>query len=122
MTLQFVGVTARIKILERIFHPGPADVDSTIQSPGFPSQVDGLSINVEAAHNTIKVVPADHGLLLFLAPDNRLVGYTVCHFGGRSSAYWWSRAGALLMRLGHKVIYVAHGGFLYVDGFLWFLG
>ena len=26
-----------------------------------------------------------------------------------------------MMRLGHKVIFVAHGGFLYVDDFLWLL-
>ena len=115
------GVTGRIKILERIFHPGPADVDSTVRSPGFPPHVDGLSIDVEAAHNTIKVVPADQGLLLFLAPDDRLVGFTVCHFGERSSAYWWARMGAVLMRQGHQTIFVAHGGFLYVDDFLWLL-
>ena len=64
---------------------------------------------------------ADQGLLLFRAPDGRLVGYVVCHFGGRSSAYWWSRLGALLIRLGHTVLYVGHAGFLYVDDFLWLL-
>lgn len=115
------GVTGRIKIMERIYHPGPDDVDSAVQSPTAPRELCGLSIDVEAAHNTIKVIESDHGLLLFRAPDGRLVGFTVCHFGGKSSAYWWSCLAALLIRLGHKVLYVAHAGFIYVDDFLWLL-
>lgn len=102
------GVTARIRILERIYHPGPADVDAAVQNPSLPQKVAGLSIDVEAAHNMIKVIPANHGLLLFLVPDKRLVGFTVCHFGGRSTAYLLARIGALLVRLGHKVLFVAH--------------
>ena len=115
------GVTGRIQLRERIYLPVPEDVDSTMLNQCRPQHLNGFSIDVEAAHNTVRVMDEDHGLLLFMAPDGRLVGFTVCHFGGRSSAYWWSRVGALLMRLGHRIIYVSHAGFLYVDDFLWLL-
>ena len=52
---------------------------------------------------------------------NRTFHYQVCHFGGRFSAYWWSRVAALLIRLLHHSVFTKHGGWIYVDDFLWAL-
>ena len=41
------------------------------------------------------------------------------NFGSKFSAYWWSRVGALFLRLGHLLLFVPHTGFLYADDWLW---
>ena len=45
--------------------------------------------------------------------------YLVNHFGASWSAYWWSRLGALILRLAHFTIRHQHLGAIYVDDFLW---
>lgn len=44
--------------------------------------------------------------------------YKVCPFGGVFSAHWWSRLGGFLLRLFHRMIWIADAGMLYVDGFI----
>ena len=50
--------------------------------------------------------------------QQQLYYYVVCHFGGRWSAYWWSRVGGMLMRMCHRLLFVEHQGHIYVDEFL----
>ena len=78
----------------------------------------GFSADVRKTHKRLKVAEEERGLLLFILMG-QIFFYKVCHFGGSFSAYWWSRVGALLLRLAHRLVWVSHTGFLYVDDFLW---
>ncbi len=57
----------------------------------------GLTIDVRKAHKSLRLHPAEWGLMFF-AFQAALYFYKVCHFGGRWSDYWWKRMGARLHR------------------------
>ena len=82
----------------------------------------GFTLDVKAAHKRVKVHPSEQGLLLFRV-KGRTFFYQVCHFGGKFSAYWWSRVAALLIRVLHHSIYIKHGegGLICADDFIWAL-
>ena len=88
------GANPGCAIQEKTFLHGPADVAMTA-----PDDIDnrdqvGLVIDVEG-HNTLRVHEQDCGQLLFQVDGLGLLGYTVCHFGGKWSAYWWACFGGL---------------------------
>ena len=62
-----------------------------------------LALDFKAAHRTVKVEKQEQGTLLFEV-DNTLHYYTVCHFGAKFSAYWWSRLGGMLTRIAHDLL------------------
>ena len=77
-----------------------------------------LALDFKAAHKTVKVKPSEQGTLLFEV-EGKLFHYTVCHFGAKFSAYWWSRLGARITRTAHKLLAEhPHCMWLYVDDLL----
>ena len=58
-------------------------------------------------------VEAQAGLLISFGS----IPAQLCHFEARFSAAW-SRMEAVLVRLCHQFLFIRHGGWLYVDDFL----
>ena len=119
------NVNPGVHVEEKVFLPTIRDANDASSDPSPTGEQEspdvewiGFSLDVRKAHKRIKVAVEDQGLLLF-AILGELFFYKVCHFGGAFSAYWWARVGALLIRLAHRLVYVCHTGFLYVDDFLW---
>ena len=67
----------------------------------------GLTIDVSKAHKRLRIREGEWDFYCssIWASSNH---YTVCHFGARFSAAWWSRMGAVLIRLCHKFLFVQH--------------
>ena len=80
------------------------------------AMVAAFSLDVKAAHKSIRVLPSERGLL-GIRVGNKLHFYKVCPFGASFSAYWFGRLGAFLVRVMH-FIYVPHFLALYVDDLL----
>ena len=79
-----------------------------------------FSMDVKNAHKSIRTAPDDIGFAVFHIMNQWFV-YLVNHFGAKWSAYWWSRLGALLMRVFHFILRHCHVGVVYVDDFLFLL-
>ena len=77
----------------------------------------GLTIDVSKAHKRLRIREDEWRLLLF-QHLRKFFHDTVCHLGARFSAAWWSRMGAVLIRICHQFLFIQHGGWLYVDDFL----
>ena len=77
-----------------------------------------LDISLCLFYKRIKLLPSEYGLNFF-SLDGQFYYYVVCHFGGKFSAFHWARFAAALHRLLHKLIRVWHGGWIYVDDWLW---
>ena len=107
------GVNPMTIIPEKTMVPGPYDVRHHIQPDPSKERV-ALVVDVSKAHKRVKLAKADRGLMLFEAA-NRLLEYAVCHFGGAFSDYWWKRVAALITDVTHLLLWVAHGGRVYVD-------
>ena len=103
-------------IQEHITYPRIQDVMQCID-PSVSQQSTLFNIDVKAAHKRIKVHPSDRGLLSFRAMS-KLFCYKVLHFGGSCSAYYWGRTSSLIMRICHRLLYLYHSGFVFVDDFL----
>lgn len=103
-------------IQEHITYPRIQDVMQCIGT-SVSQQSTLFNIDVKAAHKRIKVRRSDRGLLSFRAL-NRLFCYKVLHFGGSCSAYYWARTSSLILRLCHRLLYLYHSGFVFVDDFL----
>ena len=99
---------------ETMILPTVDDVRSTLQPSDCGSSWSGLSLDIQAAHKQIRLRESDRGLVMFQF-QSRYFAYRVAHFGGRFSAFWWSRMGALLLRLLHQVLGAPHKAWLYVD-------
>ena len=103
-------------IQEHITYPRIQDVRQCIGA-SVSQQSTLFNIDVKAAHKRIKVHHSNRGLLSFRALG-RLFCYRTLHFGGSCSAYYWARTSSLLMRLSHRILYLYHSGFVFVDDFL----
>ncbi|CAE7153437.1 unnamed protein product, partial [Symbiodinium necroappetens] len=68
----------------------------------------GFSLDIEAAHKTVRV---RDGTLRYLF-------YRVCPFGAVFSAHWFQRVSAFLIRMLHPFLYVRHSLFVYSDDLL----
>ena len=113
------GVNTKCRIHEKVFNPTLGDVKAAVEHRPSRS-LTPFVLDVSKAHKRIKVHPSEQGLLLFRVL-NQIFYYKVCHFGGKFSAYWWARKGALLHRCLHRLLYSAHYGWLYVDDWIWAL-
>ena len=67
---------------------------------GSTSELAGFSMDIRAAHKTVRVKPEEQGLLGFEAAGN-LWFYRVAPFGGSFGALWFQRVSAFLVRLCH---------------------
>ena len=74
-----------------------------------------LSLKATPAHKCIKVKPSERGLAAFTW-QGKAYRYKTCHFGATYSAYWWSRASAMIQRHIHILLFGYHRSFIYVDG------
>ena len=108
------GVNTRCVLPETMILPTVDDVKASFQPQEVGGTWTGLSLDIRAAHKQIRLLPQEQGLILFTF-QNRLFHYKVAHFGGRFSAFWWSRLGALLLRLLHRYLHQPHRAWLYVD-------
>ena len=115
------GVSTGITIEEKPQYPQAADVARTfeaLETPKADQDYVGFVMDVSKAHKRFVLKAEEQGLMMFQFLGV-LYHYVVCHFGGAFSAYWCARFLALLHRLLHLVVYVDHGGFIYVDDWLW---
>ena len=118
------GVNPGVVIREKPQNPTPKDValsfEPLTQLTQDRDNTDYIAFtaDVSKAHKRIRLHPEEQGLLLFQWMGI-LYHYKVCHFGGRFSGYWWARMGAYLHRMLHRIIFISHAGWLYVDDWLW---
>lgn len=99
---------------ETMILPTIDDVRATVDLKDTGGTWSALSLDIKAAHKQIRLLESNRGLVLFQF-QSRLFGYKVAHFGGRFSAFWWARLGALLLRLLHQFLEAPHNAWLYVD-------
>ena len=112
------NVNTRSAIKERVENPSLTTLRSSLAGYSTVSDLVGFSLDVKAAHKQVLVREAEQGLLMFRHND-KLYAYRSCHFGGKFSAYWWARVGALLHRLAHECVHINQIGLLFVDDWLW---
>ena len=91
------------RIPEHVALPSAHEVMKSFQHRDAYGNWIALALDFKAARKTIKVRPQEQGTLLFEI-DGALHHYTVCHFGAKVSAYWWSRLGVLLTRAAHDLL------------------
>ena len=108
------GVNQRCTLPETMVLPTVDDVRAAFHFQDVGTSFTGFSLDIQAAHKQIRLLPQDQGLVMF-SFQNRYFHYKVAHFGGRFSAFWWSRVGALLLRLLHQFLHTQHKAYLYVD-------
>ena len=112
------NANALCRIEERVELPGLRDVAAFLSR--YPEQSwSAFSLDISKAHKRVKVHPSERGLSLFSLRDpcgkQRWVVYHTCTFGCSWAAYWWSRVGAVFVRLGHQVLFHMHFLCMYVD-------
>lgn len=108
------GVNHRCRLPETMILPTVDDVRNSFSERDVGGNWLGFSLDIRAAHKQIRLLPEEQGLVIF-SFQSRFFYYKVAHFGGRFSAFWWSRLGALLLRVLHRFIHQQHRAFLYVD-------
>ena len=91
------------RIPEHVALPSAHEVMRSFQHGDAYREWIALALDFKAARKTVKVKPSEQGALL-VQVDQQLYCYTVCHFGAKFSAYWWSRLGALLTRAAHALL------------------
>ena len=96
-------VNGRCQLPERVALPTALDIRLATLNNDPRSAFVGAGLDFKAAHKQVKVRQEEHGLLMFRF-RGKLYHYVVCHFGGRFSAYWWERVGALLLRQCHELL------------------
>ena len=79
------------------------------------STLAAFSLDIKAAHKTIRVRAGEQGLLGVRMADKFLF-YSVCPFGATFSAYWFARLGGFMVRTLHLLLYISHTLALYVSG------
>ena len=84
---------------------------------GSACKLSAFSLDVKAAHNTMRVAESDQGLLGVQA-DGKHYFYSVCPFGAVFSALWFARLGSFFARSLHLLIYICRILLLYVDDLL----
>ena len=108
------GVNHRCALPETMILPTVDDVRNSFDTTDIGGSWLGFSLDIKAAHKQIRLHPDEQGLVIF-SFQGRFFHYKVAHFGGRFSAFWWSRLGALLLRLLHRALHWPHRAWLYVD-------
>ena len=110
------GLNSRCKIPELSTLPSAKDVIRCF--PICESQADlmGFSLDIKSALKRITIKDSEQGLVGFTL-DNKIFFYRVCPFQASFSAAWWSRLGAFFLRVFHRLIWLVHVAFLYVNDF-----
>ena len=110
------GLNSRCYIPEKSTLPSAKDVIRSYPIRETQNDLMGFSLDIKSAHKRVVLREAEQGLVGF-SMGNRIFFYRVCPFGASFSAAWWSRVGGFLLRVFHRLIWLAHVAFLYVDDF-----
>ena len=111
------GANSSCYIPERYSLPSLTSVMHSFPSRNCNSTLAGFSLDIKAAHKTIRVRHSEQGLLGVHMGDRHFF-YNVCPFGATFSAYWFARLGGFITRCFHILIYISHFLSLYVDDLL----
>ncbi|CAJ1356963.1 unnamed protein product [Effrenium voratum] len=114
------GTNQRCLIPDRCAVPSPKDVLRVFPLRENAEELWGFSLDIQAAHKRIRLLPAEQGLFGF-RHQGHLYFYRVTPFGATPSAHWWARAGALLLRIFQDLVFWKHASLLYVDDFLFMM-
>ena len=113
------GVNPQSQIPEKASLPTAKDVIRAYPLRQTNKSLSGVSFDVKSAHKQMAVHPRYRGFMCFQF-KGRIFYYKVCPFGAVVSAHFWSRLGGVFQRLFHRMIYLPHASFLYVDDLLMF--
>ena len=109
------GVSGRARFPNRMKHPRPSDMEEVLaRCAEQGGDWTAITVDVKAAHKTMKVEEGDGGLCFFQLAGV-LYRYLTCHFGASYSAFWWGRVSGALIRLLHIFLGVGHIAMTYVD-------
>ena len=112
------GVNPRCKVPEKSQLPTARDVLRSYPLRQSCKELSGVSFDVKSAHKQVAVNPKDRGYLCFQF-QGKIFFYKNCPFGAVVSAHFWSRLGGVYQRLFHRLCFLPHAAFLYVDDLLW---
>ena len=108
------GVNGAALIPERYMLPGFGDIRLAFPVRGCTDEIGGFSLDISAAHKTVRIVAEEQGLLGIEA-HGRFFFYVVAPFGGNFSALWWQRVAGFLIRTSHRLVFCSHILLMYVD-------
>ena len=108
------GVNGAALIPERYMLPGFGDIRLAFPVRGCKDEVGGFSLDISAAHKTVRIAAEEQGLLGIEA-NGRFFFYVVAPFGGNFSALWWQRVAGFLIRTSHRLVFCSHVLLMYVD-------
>ena len=114
------GANAASQVLEKVRNPSLHAVQRFLSCVDSTVSWSLCSFDVKGAHKLVLVREDEQGYSCFVL-DCVWYCYRSCYFGCKWAAYWFSRVGAWLVRMLHRVIWVKHGMFLFVDDGLEFL-
>ena len=117
------GTNPSCLIPETFALPSVDDVRECFPLRMHAGKLAGFALDVKSAHKTVRVRPADQGLLGVTLPSadglgSRYLFYQVCPFGANFSALWFQRLGSFFIRTLHLWIWLRHALLGYVDDFL----
>ena len=105
------------EIPEKQCYPSARDVLDSFPLRGPNCTQQAATFDVKSAHKRVVLKEGHRGLVGFQFRNN-LYFYRVCPFGASFSAFWWGRLGSWLIRTWHKLLWVRHSLYLFVDDFL----
>ena len=111
------GVTCHTKLPNKSPNPTLSDVRQCLPLSPAREDLTALVLDVSKAHRRIRIRPEDQGLLCF-RHRGKLYKSVTLNFGARASGHYWSRVAGLLVRLAHRLLFIAHSAFIYVDDIL----
>ena len=109
----YVPESYQLPLLESIRFSSPLRECSSV--------IGGFSLDIRAAHKTVRVRERDRGLLgvgLQNGDSYCFFFYKVCPFGATFSSHWFQRVSGFLVRFLHVLIWVRHMLMMYSDDLL----
>ncbi|CAE7206607.1 unnamed protein product [Symbiodinium sp. CCMP2592] len=116
------GVNSFCFLNERCCLPSLKDVRSAFPLRMNNEDLSAFSLDIRAAHKTIRIREKDRGLAGIKLEDGRHLWYRVCPFGTGFSALWWARLSAFMIRTCHLLIWLCHALGIFVDDLLLWQG
>ncbi|CAE7250897.1 unnamed protein product [Symbiodinium sp. CCMP2592] len=116
------GVNSSCFLNERYCLPSLKDVRSAFPLRMNNEDLSAFSLDIRAAHKTIRIREKDRGLAGIKLEDGRHLWYRVCPFGTGFSALWWARLSAFMIRTFHLLIWLCHALGIFVDDLLLWQG
>ena len=111
------GTNSSCYIPERYSLPSLTSLMHSFPLRNSKSTLAGFSLDVKAAHKTIRVRHSEQGLLGVHMADKHFF-YNVCPYGATFLAYWFARLGGFILRALRILVYISHFMALYVDDLL----